>query len=428
VKKSPLSFLFLIALLCGSVTVLAAQEGQAGEEQALEEQNGENPDFDSIFDNARDTEEIPDDSSEDTILDTLRDRVIVAADYNFMAGFSPGWAQAPWFDEGREFSYVLGAKMDAVLSLDFRLSESLRVWNSFSFSVPEENVFSIKEFYFDYNMNRLFYLRAGLFTIAWGISPNFPFTNLPARIPGKNSVGDSYIGKLDIPIGIGGLQLIGMTRQGFMDDASAPKFDEIAYGFKYNLAFSGADIDAGLFYYAEMPLRFFASLKTTVVNTELYIEGLAAVSHDTWDDVRFSGSTGFIQDFFRGKLTVNGEFFYNGERGTEWWYQGKSEVNNEESSPLFGGFNTALGLIFRPGIIGMRIFCKALYAVEENSAQLIPGISIKPGDLVTVTLTVPMALGSRRGYYYNNVDMADTPRPFNIALLVSFQGSFRYGL
>jgi hypothetical protein len=418
VKKQVFLFLLLIAALPGKIL------------NAQEEENWANVDIDSIFDDSPTTEEIPDNgdtAKEETILDTLQDRVIVEASYNFMAGFSPGWSEAPWFDEDGDFSYVLGAKMDALLSLDFKLSESLRVWNSFSFSVPDKTVFALKEFYFDYNMNRLFYLRAGLFTIAWGISPNFPFTNLPSRIPSQSNTGEAYLVKLDIPIGIGGLQFLGMTRTGFMANTSSPQFDEIAYGFKYNLAFSGADIDAGFFYYAEMPLRGFISLKTTVVNTELYLEGLAAVSHETWDDVRFSGNAGFLQDFFGTKLTVNGEFFYNGERGVEWWYRGQSNVQKEETSPLIGGFNSALRVIYRPGIIGMRIFCQYLYAFEEKSAHLVPGISIKPGNTVTATLTVPMALGSREGTYYShNVDMADTPRPFNITLLISFQGSFKY--
>jgi hypothetical protein len=419
VKKHAFLFLLLIAALPGKIL------------DAQEEEHWVNVDIDSIFDDSPNTEEIPDSGDtpeEETILDTLQDRVIVEASYNFMAGFSPGWSEAPWFGDG-DFSYVLGAKMDALLSLDFRLSESLRVWNSFSFSVPDKTIFALKEFYFDYNMNRLFYLRAGLFTIAWGISSNFPFTNLPSRIPSENSAGDAYLVKLDIPIGIGGLQLLGMTRTGFMANTSAPKFGEIAYGLKYNLAFSGADIDAGLFYYAEMPLRFFVSFKTTVVNTELYLEGLAAVPHETWDAVHFSGNAGFLQDFFGGKLSVNGELFYNGERGVGWWERGESNIQNEETSPLVEGFNSALRLIYRPGIIGMRLFCQALYAFEENSAQLVPGISIKPGDTVTATLTVPMALGSREGTYYShNVDMADTPRPFNITLLINIQGSFRYRL
>jgi hypothetical protein len=397
-----------------------------------------NIDIDALFDDPQETEPQEEDGiePEDTI--TLRDRVIIEASYNFVAAFSPGWNEAPWFDIKKKYSYILGAKMDALLSMDFNLTESLRVWNSFSFSVPDKTVFAVKEFYFDYNLQQLLYLRAGLFTIAWGISTNFPYTNLPSRIPEKNG-GDSYIAKLDIPIGIGGLQFLGMTRNSFMENSFSPKLEEMAYGIKYNLAFERADIDTGFFYYVKMPLRGFISFKTTLKDTEIYIEGLTAIPHpeldrddqaaqsdwgETYDSVRFSGSAGFLQDFFRGKVTVNGEVFYNGERGTG-WYREKTEFFDAEAIKLIEGFNTALSFIYRPGIIGMRIFAQCLYAWDEKSAQLVPGISIKPGDLVTATLTVPMALGRRDGTYYSQNADRDN-RPFSITLLISFGGTFRY--
>jgi hypothetical protein len=397
--------------------------------EAQEEGQWENWDIDSMF---NDPPEVPANPSEvvepeDKVPITLRDKVILKASYEFSAGFAPGWSEAPWYDDGKKFSYVLGAKMDALLSMDFQLSENLQVWNSFSFSVPDKTVFAINEFYFDYSLNRIAFFRAGMYEMSWGISPFFPFTNLLARIPEDSSGGQAYIGKVDIPIGIGGLQLLGMTREGFMADSSSPSFDEIAYGMKYNLAFSGADIDAGVFYQREMPLRFFVSLKTTLGNTELYTEGLAVTPHETWEEILLSGNAGFVRDFIRGKLTVSGEVFYNGERKTSWW-RTKTNIKEEEAVEMIEGFNTALGLIFRPGIIGMRIFCQALYSFEEESAQLVPGISIKPGNLVTASLMVPMALGSRssQGYYRYNADKNN--RPFSIMLLITFGGSFRYSI
>jgi hypothetical protein len=416
VKK--ILFLFLL-VLCLGVAVYAQ-----------EEEHWENWDIDSLFENPPEnagadpgeTEE-----PEEPLLVNLRDKVILEASYEFAAGFAPGWSEAPWYDEDGEFSYVLGVQMGALLSMDFQLLENFRVWNSFSFSVPDESIFTIKEFYFDYNLNRVVFVRAGMYETSWGISPYFPFTNLPARIPDGSSGGQAYIGKVDIPIGIGGLEFLGMTRNNFLADSSSPSFNEIAYGMKYNLAFSGADIDAGVFYHKEMPLRFFMSLKTTVGNTELYTEALAVTPHETWEDVLFSANAGFVRDFFKGKLTASGEVFYNGERETSWW-RTKTDVKEEEAVDMIEGFNTALGLIFRPGVIGMRIFCQALYSFEEHSTQLVPGISIKPGNLVTASLMVPMALGSRssKGYYRHNADKKD--RPFSIMFVVTFGGSFRYSI
>ncbi|MDR2313511.1 MAG: hypothetical protein LBE02_03170 [Spirochaetaceae bacterium] len=432
--------LFLLFLTLG--IVLPRGPFWTGSVLEAQDEEWSNWDIDSLFDAPQETEIVENDNMEPEDTITLRDRVTIEASYDFVGAFSPGWSEAPWEapwnDEKNKYNYILGARIEALLSLDFNLTESLRVWNSFSFSVPDKTIFSIKEFYFDYNLQRRLYLRAGLFTIAWGISVNFPYTNLPSRVPEKSG-GDSYMAKLDIPIGIGGLQLLAMTRNSFLQDPASPKMEEIAYGIKYNLAFEKADIDAGFFYYIEMPLRGFISLKTTLGNTEIYAEGLTAIPHpemhrdqqtgssswgETYDSLRFSGSAGFLQDFFRGKLTVNGEIFFNGEKATG-WYRERTEFQDAEALKFIEGFNGALNLIYRPGIIGMRLFVQCLYALDENSAQLVPGISIKPGDLITATLTVPMALGNRDGTYYTQNADRDN-RPFSIVLLLSFGSTFKY--
>jgi len=363
-----------------------------------------------------------------TVIESMdRSRVTFNVSYNFLGGVSPGWSELPWYKDEREYSYVAGAKMEALLSLDFQLSKNLRVWNSFYFSIPPDssNLLTLKEFYFDYDYNDIIFLRAGQCEVAWGISPFYSFTNLPARIPSAISEGDSYIAKFDIPIGIGGLQLLGMTRYGFMEDKGSPRLNEIAFGAKYNLALQAVDMDFGLFYYKEMPLRFFTSLKTTLGKTELYVEGLAAASHETWDEVKFSGNVGIVRDFFNGKLTLGAEVFLNSERGA-YWYRAKDDIRDAESNALFEGWNGALSLIIRPGVLNMRIFSRLLYSHTMFSAQLVPGISIKPGSKVTVTLTVPMALGSRDkdSYYRHNEDTKD--RPFSIVLGITLNGNFRY--
>ena len=379
-------------------------------------------DFSDSFEDIVEAEE-----DENTVAESLgRSRVTMIAAYNFYGGFSPGWSEFLWLDE-KEYSYILAAKLEALISLDFQLSKYLRVWNSFYFSVPPDSsdMFSLKEFYFDYSYKDLVFLQLGQYEIAWGISPFFPFTNLPVRLPAEDSGGDAYIAKIDIPIGIGGLQLLGMTRYGFMKDTLSPKFEEIAFGMKFNLALQSIDIDIGTFYHKEMPLHFFTSIKTTLGSTELYTEGLATVSHEKWDTANFSVNLGGLRDFFRGKLTVAGEVFYNGEDDS-YWYRAKDDFREAKSNPFFGGWNSALSFIVRPGFLGTRIFCRLLYAHEINSAQLVPGISIKPFEQLTVTLSVPMALGSREdySYYRNNEDRND--RPFSIILGATISGSFRY--
>ena len=423
--KKIIFFFFLFAALN-----LGAQEDAEAENQMENDiQMDSNWNIDSFF-NDPDVEYLEEPETKPI---NLRDRVLLEASYGFIAAFSPGWSEVPWYNgnDKREYSYLLGARMEALLSIDLPLTEALRVHNAFYFSVPDNSIFSIYEFYFDYNIQNRAFLQAGLYEIAWGISRFYPFTNLPALVPNDNDdPGNAYIGRLRIPIGIGGLELIGMTRSGYMEDRASPTFNEFAFGMKYNMAFQLADIDTGLLYHKELPMRFFVSLKTTIQDTELYTEGLVSVSQEESHKTFFSGNVGIVKDFFNGKLTVSGEIFYNGESEAAWW-RPKTEALEESVVNLYKGLNGALAFVIRPGIIGMRIFAQALYTYEERSVWLVPGISIKPGG-INITLSVPMALGERRApydksnYYRNNID--EDNRPFSIILGVSLNGKLRYTL
>ncbi|MCL1928746.1 MAG: hypothetical protein FWG07_08155 [Treponema sp.] len=388
-------------------------------------------DIDSLFDDS--TTEILEE--EDIVPINLRDKVLLEAVYGFVAGISPGWTEVPWNKEKREYDFILGGRMEALLSMDIPLTESLRVHNAFYFSLPDDkSIFSIKEFYFEHDFWGQAFLKAGLYETNWGISRFFPFTNLPALVPNdpndEKNWGDAYTGRLIIPKGIGGLELLAMTRWGYMDVKSSPTIEEFAFGAKYNLAMEAADIDVGFMYHRLLPLRFFLSIKTTIGNTELYSEALAAVSHETWDNPHFSGNLGFLQDFFNGTISLVGEVFYNGESDSVWW-RPRTEVLEESTVDLFKGLNAALGFVIRPGFIGMRIFSQALYTYEGKSVWLVPGISIKLGD-INISVSTPMALGKRTedgdrsNYYRNNAD--EHNRPFSVIVGINFSGKLRYTL
>ena len=383
-------------------------------------------DIDSIFDEAN--EEMPE-TDDNALLNELRNKIVLEAAYNFVGGFSPGWNESPWYKGDKEYDYILGAKIDAHLSLDLPISKSLRVHTAFYFSLPDDPVFSIKEFYFDYSFRDIVFVKGGLYEINWGISRFYPFTNLPALVPAnRDNWGDSYIIKMSVPRGIGGFDFIMMTRGGFMDNKTAPLLEEFAYGMKYNLALEFLDLDAGILYYRDLPIRLFVSLKTTLWGIELYSEGLAAFSFDSGFSFRASGNIGFLRDFFKNKLTLYAELYYNGESNVAWW-RPKTELLEESQVDLYEGFNAALAFIVRPGVLGMRIFGQALYTYKEQSVWLVPGVSIKPGN-ITVSLSVPMALGKRTdtgdrtNYYRNNTDQRN--RPFSVLLGIGYSGKKKY--
>jgi hypothetical protein len=425
-------------LLCfAPVLFMPAQEGQGTDAGMLDR------DMDSLFD-----EPLPDpggtgefagsggsgdnasgdgvqDAAGNILSSMIRKRgFTLDASYYFYGGVSPGWNEAPWHGKDKEYSTVPGAGMSATLGLDFQISEHLRVKNLFAFIIPDL-AFTVKEVFVDYNLADRMFFRGGKFTQNWGISPNYPYANLLARLPPGNGGGDSYIIKADVPIGIGGVELLTLTRPGFMANTALPSFDEIGFGGKYNLARQRVDLDIGFFYHEEMPLRNFISVKSTIMDTEIYAEALVSVRHKPWGTVRGSGSIGFLREFFSEKLSLNGEYFYNGEKDA-WYFNPATELEEEESSPFTVGNNIALNVQYRTGVFrDLRFMVQCLYSFDENSAMVAPGLSLAPFPHVNVSLGVPMAPGNRNGTYYRqNTDK--TNRPFSIVLLISISGDYRF--
>ena len=355
------------------------------------------------------------------------------ASFRFVGGISPGLQEAPWFaDDDNEFSWGQEVKMRATYSLDAQISQVFRVKNTLYFEIPN---FSLKlgDFFLDYSLYDRVFLRAGKYSLSWGISPNFEFADLLARVPSDEEYhkqykdyynSESYIVKADIPLGVGGFQLLAMTRANLMRNVM-PGWLHIGYGAKYNLALRRVDIDLGFFYQDYMPFRGFLSVKTTLGNTELYNDWLAT---DILHPDTFSGavSLGVVHEFFNKKLRVNAELLYNGEENAL-WYRPQTIIRAETTSPFMEGPNGALNLLFRFGGKGdPRIFLRGLYAPLEDSARLIPGFRLSPWPNVEFYLAVPMDIGSKTGYYYvHNED--PEKRHFSVVMLLTFRGSVRAG-
>jgi hypothetical protein len=325
--------------------------------------------------------------------------------------------------------------MRSTFSVDAQVSEVFRVLTSIYFQIPTFSI-ELGDFFFDYSLYEKVFFWAGKYNLSWGISPNFGFTNLLARIPSDEYRDqysgyydrESYIVKADIPFGIGGLQFLAMSRANIKANVM-PGWRHIGYGAKYNLAFRWADFDLGFFYHDYMPFRGFLSIKTTIGNTELYNEWLAS---DILEPEKFSGAVniGFIHDFFENKLSVNGEFFYNAE-GNALWYRPATIIREASPSPFLEGPNLALNLFYRFGGKGRpRIFVQNFYAPLEESIRVIPGFLLSPWPNVDFSVAVQMDLGSKDGYYHKNPDdpvFPDKPRHFIVAVLLSFNGSVRAG-
>ncbi|MDR2445463.1 MAG: hypothetical protein LBD44_05965 [Spirochaetaceae bacterium] len=400
-------------------------------------------DFDKLFTDSSDETGGPteDKNTNPVPYSTLQDFITrsgfgVDTSYSMVGGYLPGWFEAPWYfgdygDSDKDITNLIGAKMSASVGLDIQPSRYLHVRQSFTFAIPAPAL-TIKEFFFDYNFRDKFFIKAGKFDIVWGVSPNFPFANLLARIPlDIENPGDPYLAKLNIPVDVGGFEFVLLTRPGYIDTTN-PRIEDFGSGIKYNLALQSFDMDIGFFYFELMPLRGFWSVKTTLFkNLEVYADSMINIFYDKqieqWADFGFSASIGFVNTFLNDKLRLNMEVYYDGEGDAASLRRNDLLDDEPDDFRLFSGFNGALNISFKPGGIGrMHIFFGFLYAFEKRSGQVVPGITFDPVDHVELYIAAPMAVGARdqNSYYYHNADTNN--RPFSVVLAVKIKGTYKY--
>jgi hypothetical protein len=402
---------------------------------SAQEKNTLDWDIDDIFNETE--QESPDEEQEDnnpavSINKLIRQKGITFnASYEFLAGVAPGWHELPWATPEEDHSLYLDRfiKLNSSLTADAQIDNSLRILTVLSFEIPG---FSIKlgDFFFDYNINDVIFLRGGKYNHSWGLASNFTFTNLLARVPNKNVTGDSFIFKADIPTGIGGFQLLTLTRANIMaSNPELPKLEDFAFGGKYNLALQWADFDMGLYYQENMPLRAFLSIKTTLWKTEFYSEGLVAINVYDPADVSGAGSFGFTKELFKNRLIINSEIFYNAEKNS-WIYNPETYIKDAYTTSFNDELYLAFNLSYKfGGKVNPIFFTQMRYAIFENSVQLIPGFKINPLSHIEVYLAVPMSLGSKDGYYYKNTyttDKENNSLPFSVILLLKLSGNIQF--
>jgi len=422
-----LSFLAFVAVLCLTPFTVGAQE-QGSLDWNLEDLFSEPPLENQAEENGQDGI---------SVLELVRQPGFAFdGNFEFLLGTVPGYDKVPWADgEPAEFSWAPLARMNVSFNIEAQFSNILRLNSTLNISVPDLNM-SLGDFYFDYNIAERVFFRGGRFGNAWGISPNFPFTNLLARIPiyrvdeEGNRVptnrynNDPLLLRINIPVGVGGFQFLGMSRVAFFD-GERPQTEDFAYGGKYNLALRWIDLDVGTFFQENMPLRAFLSLKTTLGSTELYNEWLVSYDWNLPSGLSWAGNMGFVQSFFRDSLTLNGEIFYNTEENT-FWYEGQTDFTQARTSLFPHGLNLAMNVLYRLGSRGPRIFVQTLYAPESQSAQLVPGFRQALAEHLEFYFAVPMALGNPEGYYYTNTpDPQSRNRPFTVVLMFSLRGNLR---
>lgn len=401
-------------------------------------------------------------SSTDKEIDLLNDVIkkssySLLANFRFVGGYSSGWNYMPWnpgINDSSGLDSMALMDMKSSVGLNFQIGPEFRVLQKYSLSFPELET-EVTEFFCDFNVKNSLYVRMGRQTVTWGISRNFPFTNLTARVPddfGDRTndpyldKADSYALKLNLPLGIGGVEGLVFTRNGFFEDPLQPSADEIGYGGNVNLATKNFDLTMGTFYHAQMNLRGFYSLSSTIFkNVEIYQEGLISYDiqgddiqpdrenrftaidayyqypvtrddydyestlSDVWD---FSLNLGFYMDFFDKKLKLSGEYFYCGE-------ETELDVKNTQF-PLLWGHNLAGMVSYKTGKNKLNLFTQLKYNPSENSGLVIPGITWDAVPYLTINMATPIVWGSLDGgYNQHNPDRKDRPVSFIITAVLS---------
>ncbi len=443
-KKKLLSGIFVLCVLLPVISQESDDLLEADDLSSLfdvsEEENDDLPSIEDLFNKDSDTEEDGEESQDSglSVLESLTSKTGYTFElrYAFVGGLSPGWGETPWNsgetppDDGdgysKGYTTVYGADIGSKAILDLQLTRNFRVKQSYAFRFPDFDP-SISEFWGSYNLNNIMYMRMGLQNIKWGLGRNYSYTNVLTRLPADaEKGGDSFSFLMDIPMGLGGVQLLALARSGFssggLDDMTA---SDVGYGIKYNYASEFADLNIGSFFHQDMPLRTVASVTRTLWDrTEVYAEGLWAVDYENFADHTYSFSFGFFDSFFDDKLYFNTEYYWNGEE-TIYYVDDDESLIILEKAPFIYGHNIAWNLVYRP-IKGnsLNLFCRGMYNINENTAKVVPGVRYKPMKEITLFLSVPMALGDRDGTYYrNNYD--DKNRPFSITFGVRFDGSYK---
>ena len=381
------------------------------------------------------------------------------ASYQFRGAINPGWEEYPWEAENEDnFTWALSVLMRSTLGINAQVTNNLRFRSDLRFQVPAMSasynttttttnpntgvvtvretettyypLMSLQDFFLDYNFSDTVFLRAGKFSQTWGVSRNFRFANLLARLPDRKYLeqsanGPSYIIRFEIPIGVGGLQLLAMTRVNILS-GGIPYRDYIGYGGKYNLAFNWADLNFGFYYQSFMPLRGFASVKTTLFKTDLYNEWLVAYNLDTDESVDFACSIGLTRTFFSNNFETNLEYFYNGEDVTN-YFRAETDFRVEGTDRLPIGSSLALNLLYRfSGKMNPRAFIRMRYSATEDAINLVPGFRFTPFANINVYFAVPVTFGNKDSYFFeDSKNVRGEIRPMSFLLYINFSGTAR---
>lgn len=291
-------------------------------------------------------------------------------------GYTPGFEDGT--DTGTfEDSPIL--EMKNTLILDYVDSDKLRVYQKYSVEAPDFEG-ELDEMFADYYPADFVNFRAGRFTETWGESKNFRHTNLVAREPDDFSGGtDTLAFRVLFPWKTGSIEALALSREGYWEDEDYPAMDEFGWGLRINPPVPNTDLTAAFYAHREMNTRMTLSLKKTLFGSwETYGEGLMAIDkaifdgsydedEETEDDpYDFALNLGVYRDFFANRLTLGGEYLYNGEESEMTLAAGTWDI-------LYHGHNLALYAKWKQN--DWEVYSYGRYNSYEDTGIIGPGVN-----------------------------------------------------
>ncbi|NCN05942.1 MAG: hypothetical protein GW949_09955 [Spirochaetales bacterium] len=389
-------------------------------------------DLDSLFDGEEVVQEDPPSTPslpQPTVLDRVqqRDPVELTSTFGLVFGYSPGWKDSL---SASEYDGLSILTLGSYLGLRLAISPVLTVWTGVSFSYPGY-VLDVTQLYADYTFSNGFLLSLGRRTLQWGRSPNFGFGNLLQRQADNPlspvSTKSLLVSRLSIPIGVGGLDLVIQNKDEYHSNPQSPDPLRLGYGLQYVLAIEKLELDLRVFYQAGMAARLAGSGAIGLNEwLDLYGEGLIAASTlrldateiidptRPYDPLDFSLAFGSIFTLFDATLTINPEWYYNGE---------ESETIVPGPFPLFWGSNLALNVDFRPKDLGIRAQLGSRWSFSTNTGIVLPGVSFDITRHLTFNLGAGFLFGpSHLGYPQNNPDPSPSNRSAFMTAALALNG------
>jgi len=360
-------FILLLGIFLLSLIMLPAQTDDLLNSDDLLDLLGEDPqtdnqsdsdtlletdNLDDLLNNPEDSQEKTEEEKENTsVLEEMLDQtsLTLKSGFSLQLGYSPGWldTDADPITEVYKDSSVWS--LSSTLSADYRLNKQIRFYQSWSITWPDFDI-SLGQFYMDFTPTDNLLFQAGQYSLKWGESRNFSHTNLLGRLPSDYSGGtDPLTLRLSIPWGTGGIDAVSLSYNGMWEDPKEPDIEEFGWGIKVNPPMGPYDVNLAFYYHPEMKIRSSLSLRTTLFQKlETYGELLMTVDPSLEDQTLESGETdkaidysanlGLYTDFFKQRLTLGAEYFYNGEEsqlemtGNQW------ELYKENNWAFYAGW------------------------------------------------------------------------------------------